>query len=134
MVFLILFQVFVVFLYIIVEWWRTTEFYKVQLRALLLLDTTHITTCHVMLLLLSVPMYTPLSTTQKLAHTILVAIVSRTHAGLAIAAFKDLVTVAQENSTNQTADMLFGLGSNCPGERMPQNYHIELSVSHSFYL
>ena len=62
-----------------------SEFYKVQLKSsrtlkhcLLLLDATHISTCHVLLLLLTTPMY--------------------------LAYCKDLVTVTRENSTNLTAD------------------------------
>ena len=34
----------------------------------------------------------------------LVAVVAYAHVGSAIASFKDLVTVAQENTTNQTAN------------------------------
>ena len=40
-----------------------------------------------------------------------VAIVDLTHVGTGIASFKDLVTVAQENSTNQTATASLGLGN-----------------------
>ena len=63
----------------------------------MLLGTAYINTCHVLLLLLTVPMWTALSSTQISAH--LVAIVDCIHAGSA-------VTVAQDNSTNQTADGL----------------------------
>ena len=70
------------------------------LTSLLLLYIAHtINTCLVLLLMLTGPMYTKLSTTQKLAHIIsCVAIVDCTHVGSATDSFKDLVAVAQENS------------------------------------
>ena len=70
------------------------------------LYTAHINTCHILLLLLTVhcTLYTTVSATQIAAHN-LVAILLTIHVGSAIASFKDLVTVAQESSTNQTADV-----------------------------
>ena len=53
----------------------------------------------VLLLLLTVPMYTTLSTTQFLLLTVPIV-------GSATASFKELVAVAQENSTNQAANVL----------------------------
>ena len=56
-----------------------------------------------LLLLWTVPMQGQL---QLLSVNYTVAVVDCTHAGAATASFRDLVTVAQENSTNQTADIL----------------------------
>ncbi len=57
---------------------------------------THINTHHMLLLLLT------------------------THVGSARASFKHLVTVAQENTTNQTATASFELGNSFPGVGYPQ--------------
>ena len=56
---------------------------------------TNINTCYVLLLLLSVPMYTMLSTTKQSEKNIayLVANVGCTHIGSATTSFKDLVTL-----------------------------------------
>ncbi len=71
-----------------------------------LLYTAHLNTCHVLLLLLTVPMYTthmpclaewstiPMYSTH-------IAIVYCTRVGSATASFIDLVTVAQKNTANQ---------------------------------
>ena len=63
-------------------------------------------TCWVLLLLLTVLMYTTLSTTKYHNIPYIVAIVDCTHVGPAIASFKDSCNNAQENTTNQTADVL----------------------------
>ena len=70
----------------IVERWRTTPSVSFRVSRVLkhLLSSTHINTCH---------------------H---VAIVDCTHVGSATASLKDLATVAPENCTNQTADVLVG--------------------------
>ena len=58
--------------------------------------TSHIHTCHVLLLLLTVPMYTTLSTTQIYISTYYICYCY------------SLITVAQENSANQTTDVFVG--------------------------
>ena len=79
----------------------TVPMYTIPTRSFVVVHCT----CHVLLLLLTVPMYTMLSTTQKPYH---VAIVDCTQVGSATVSLKDYVTVAQGNSTNQTAELSMG--------------------------
>ena len=67
----------------------------------------------------------------------LIAVVDCTHVESATAFFKEVVTVAQENSTNQTADVLvrgsvirasFGFGNGFPGARTRINQAAEVVV------
>ena len=48
----------------------------------------------------------PLYTTQNIKYHVFLLLVGSTHVGSATASFNDLITVAQENSYNQTADAL----------------------------
>ena len=66
-------------------------------------------------------------------------VVDCTHVGSAPANLKDLVRVAQENSTNQTADILvedqlqpLRLGNSFPGVKTCTNQTAEPSMGHSF--
>ena len=65
----------------------------------------HISAQNVLLLVLTVPMYTTQSSTQKSYHVpmLILPVLGRVRA---TSSFKDLITVAKENTSNQTADIL----------------------------
>ena len=116
------FFVLLLFLYIIVEWWRTTPSVSCKvsmalnhfLTCLLLLYTTHINTCHVLLLLVTVPIVESAIASFK---ELLGSSCTGEHyqpndmlwERVTASASLNLVAVTQENITNQTT--CYGRGS-----------------------
>ena len=86
--------------------------YTLSLCLVAIVNCTHvhhmstISTCHALLLLLTVPMHTMLYTTQKSFHVLLLTVPV---VGSAVASFKDLVTVAQH--IHKPNSRYFGGGS-----------------------